>query len=386
MNEEKNGLNNQTNNTVEMPALEPRVVKPIPVTPKPVDNTTQTPATVQPAQPNPAPAQPAPAQPVGTATPAQTKEVGTVVVGKPMSNIVKPIPVGEVGTSAPQATIGGTEAPTPKKGNNPVLVVILILAIIGLVGYAVWTYVLKDMFAAKTLEGTISAENLIYSGVKKGDSIVFKSSDKLSLIVDVKDLEVQDNVGTKVTYTVREENGKEILTPSYEWLTDDGKLKIPVSILGETAIFNYRNTDSKNEIAFISADGSITKINDYAGVLKEENGLYIENSASNGFEYEVIVSRVIDGRSRKYGNLTSTIEVTQDQDNEELLEKYTAYNSEDGISICVDDAKKIPEGTTITATIKYSVKDDVLDIKNPSVSEKIDYSKYIKMNGELLCK
>ena len=381
MNEENKGLNNQTNNNVEMPALEPRVVKPIPVTPPPVDNTTQTPAPVQTAQANPAPA-----QPVGIDAPSETKEVGTVIVGKPMSNIVKPIPVGEVGTSAPQATIGGIEATPPKKGNNPVLVVILILVIIGLIGYAVWTYVLKDRFDAKTLEGTISAENLIYSGVKKGDSIVFKSSDKLSLIVDVKDLEVQDNVGTKVTYTVREENGKEVLTPSYEWLTDDGKLKIPVSILGETAIFNYRNTDSKNEIAFISADGSITKINDYAGVLKEENGLYIENSASNGFEYEVIVSRVIDGSIIKYGNLTSTIDLTQYQDNEELLEKYTAYNSEDGISICVDDAKKIPEGTTITATIKYSVKDDVLDIKNLSVSEKIDYSKYINMNGELLCK
>ena len=118
MNEQNNGLNNETNNS----EVTPRIVKPIPVESAP--ESTQAPQESAPQAPQSAPVTPTPV------TSQPEKEVGTVVVGKPMSNIIKPIPVGDVGNFAPQATIGGQEVKPEKKGNNPIVVVILILAII----------------------------------------------------------------------------------------------------------------------------------------------------------------------------------------------------------------------------------------------------------------
>ena len=382
MNEQNNGLNNETNNS----EVTPRIVKPIPVesapesTQAPQESAPQAPQESAPQAPQSAPVTPTPV------TSQPEKEVGTVVVGKPMSNIIKPIPVGDVGNFAPQATIGGQEVKPEKKGNNPVAVVILILAIIGFIGYALWTYVLKDKIGPKTLTGTINNGYLVYSKVNKGDNIIFKSSDKLTLVVNIKNLETQESVGTKVTYTIREESGKETLELPYSWLTDNGGINIPVTILGDAAIFNYRNNSGKSELAFIANDGAITKVNDYSGVLKEEEGLYIESSTTNGNTYEVVVTRVINESIIKYGNLVSEVTFPEGEDiNDEEMEKKMRYVSSDGVSICLEDSKKIPEATTVSALVTYSVKDNVLDTKNPEVSNKEEFSKFVSENSALLC-
>ena len=375
MNDENKTLNSQTENNLEMPSLAPRVVKPIPVEEASKQeaaptNVAQAQATT-PAAPNPAP----------------TSEVGTVMVGKPMSNVVKPIPVGEIGSSEPQATIGGGETPVEKKKSSPVAVVVLILALIFLVGYVLFTYVFKGKIGGDTgLVGNVSDNYLVYANVKEGNKINFKINEKLKIVVKVSKLEVQDGVGTKAYLNVSEADGTDSIDLPYVWLNDDGSLRIDYKHVGDVAIFDSNETTDAKEISIIDSEGKITKFSDFSKVLlNEEKGLLIDSYFVNDNKLEIEVTRITNTGFVKYGDLNSEVDLSQYEDNEELFQKYANYVSSDSVSICLDDYQKIPETTTVNALYTFSVSGDKLDLTNPEVSNKETFGDFYSENHDTVC-
>ncbi len=375
MNDENKTLNNQTDNNLEMPSLAPRVVKPIPVEETPKQEATPTnvaqPQGTTPAAPNPAP----------------TSEVGTVMVGKPMSNVVKPIPVGEIGSSEPQATIGGGEAPVVKKKSSPVAVVVLIIALIFLVGYVLFTYVFKGKIGGESgLVGNVSDNCLVYANVKEGNKINFKINEKLKIIVKVSKLEVQEGVGTKAYLNVSEADGTDSIDLPYVWLDDDGSLKIDYKHVGDVAIFDSNQTTDAKEISIIDSEGKITKFSDFSNVsLNEEKGLLIDTYSVNDNKLEIEVTRITNTGFVKYGDLNSEVDLSQYENNEELFQKYANYVSSDSVSICLDDYQKIPETTTVNALYTFSIKGDKLDLTNPEVSNKETFGDFYSENHDTVC-
>ena len=375
MNDENKILNNQTENNLEMPSLAPRVVKPIPVEETPKQETVPTnvaqPQGTTPAAPNPAP----------------TSEVGTVMVGKPMSNVVKPIPVGEIGSSEPQATIGGGQPPVEKKKSSPVAVVVLIIALIFLIGYVLFTYVFKGKIGGDSgLVGNVSDNYLVYANVKEGNKINFKINDKLKIVVKVSKLEVQDGVGTKAYLNVSEADGTDSIDLPYVWLDDDGSLKIDYKHVGDVAIFDSNQTTDAKEISIIDSEGKITKFSDFSKVsLNEEKGLLIDTYFVNDNKLEIEVTRITNTGFVKYGDLNSEVDLSQYEDNQELFQKYANYVSSDSVSICLDDYQKIPETTTVNALYTFSLSGDKLDLTNPEVSNKETFGDFYSENHDTLC-
>ena len=406
MNEEKKNINTQNNDNLEMPTLAPRVVKPIPVDniqqSQPTNNGTQVENTQQ-SQPtsNEVPVQSTnPSTPVQSTsvdqststtapaeTPAPENNVGTVVVGKPMSNVVKPIPVGEIGNFAPQATIGGGETPSTKKKSSPIAVVVLIVAVIFLIGYVLVTYVFKGKIGGDSgLNGLVSDTSLIYANVKEGNKINFKINDELKLVVKVNKLEVQENIGTKAYVTVSEENGSDSIELPYVWLNDDGSLKLDYQHLGDVAIFDSNNSITDKEIVIINSEGKITKLSDFSKVtLNEEKGLLIDSYFVNDNKLEIQVTRIPNTGFVKYGDLVSDVDLSQYADNEELMSKYASYVSSDSVSICLDNSKNIPEGTVVNALFTFSVKDGKLDLNNPEITNKETFSEFYNANHDVVC-
>ena len=375
MNDENKTLNNQTENNLEMPSLAPRVVKPIPVEETPKQEAAPTnvaqPQGTTPAAPNPAP----------------TSEVGTVMVGKPMSNVVKPIPVGEIGSSEPQATIGGGQPPVEKKKSSPVAVVVLIIALIFLVGYVLFTYVFKGKIGGDSgLVGNASDNYLVYANVKEGNKINFKINEKLKIVVKVSKLEVQDGVGTKAYLNVSEADGTDSIDLPYVWLDDDGSLKIDYKHVGDVAIFDSNQTTDAKEISIIDSEGKITKFSDFSKVsLNEEKGLLIDTYFVNDNKLEIEVTRITNTGFVKYGDLNSEVDLSQYEDNQELFQKYANYVSSDSVSICLDDYQKIPETTTVNALYTFSLSGDKLDLTNPEVSNKETFGDFYSENHDTLC-
>ncbi len=375
MNDENKTLNNQTENNLEMPSLAPRVVKPIPVEETPKQEAAPTNV----------------AQPQGTTpaapTPAPTNEVGTVMVGKPMSNVVKPIPVGEIGSSEPQATIGGGQPPVEKKKSSPVAVVVLIIALIFLIGYVLFTYVFKGKIGGDSgLVGNVSDNYLVYANVKEGNKINFKINDKLKIVVKVSKLEVQDGVGTKAYLNVSEADGTDSIDLPYVWLDDDGSLKIDYKHVGDVAIFDSNQTTDAKEISIIDSEGKITKFSDFSKVsLNEEKGLLIDTYFVNDNKLEIEVTRITNTGFVKYGDLNSEVDLSQYEGNEELFQKYANYVSSDSVSICLDDYQKIPETTTVNALYTFSLSGDKLDLTNPEVSNKESFGDFYSENHDTLC-
>lgn len=375
MNDENKTLNNQTENNLEMPSLAPRVVKPIPVEETPKQEATPTnvaqPQGITPAAQNPAP----------------TSEVGTVMVGKPMSNVVKPIPVGEIGSSEPQATIGGGQPPVEKKKSNPVAVVVLIIALIFLIGYVLFTYVFKGKIGGESgLVGNVSDNYLVYANVKEGNKINFKINEKLKIVVKVSKLEVQDGVGTKAYLNVSEADGTDSIDLPYVWLDDDGSLKIDYKHVGDVAIFDSNQTTDAKEISIIDSEGKITKFSDFSKVsLNEEKGLLIDTYFVNDNKLEIEVTRITNTGFVKYGDLNSEVDLSQYEGNEELFQKYANYVSSDSVSICLDDYQKIPETTTVNALYTFSLSGDKLDLSNPEVSNKETFGDFYSENHDTVC-
>ena len=256
-------MNDDTKNTngsnLEMPATVNNVVKPIPVTETPQQPAApQEPQSVSAPVVKPIPIEQAPQQvpqqgvvptPVPAAPQGEQKEVGTVMVGKPMSNIIKPIPVGDIQGVGPVATVGGGTEVVPEKKNNIVALIILIVGIIFLVGYVLFTYVLKDKIGGSTgLTGTTKNGNLVYENPKKGDKITFALTNTLKLIVTVDDLEVQESAGTKLTCSVKEADGSESVTINNVWLTDDNALNIGYSKVGNYAVIQPSSSSASLNI------------------------------------------------------------------------------------------------------------------------------------------
>ena len=382
MNEENKNIVNNENN-IEMPAandtpqtnpleqtVETKVVTPTPVesapaeTPVPVENTT----------------------PVETPAPAvPEKEVGSVVVGQPMSNVIKPIPVGDIQGSGPVASVGGGNATIePKKKSNVVSVIVLIVAILVLIGIVLFKYVFKgNINLGGGLTGTVQETELVYKGAKKGDKINFKVTEALKLILTVDEYDVQDGVGTKLTCSLKEADGSESITLTNLWLeNDNATLKVPFNKIGDYAVFT--NSVMNSELTVIAADGKLTKYNDMASYVSEEKGLNITYSSVSSDEIQIEASRKLGMGSISYGDLTTEFDYSN-MDNEEEMMKMSRYGMGEGFVYCVDDTSKVPEATTITAMFTIKLTNGKLNLDKPEVSDKIDFKTYIEENKEFDC-
>lgn len=388
MNEEnKNTVNATNDNNLEMPAMVNNVVKPIPVSEQPTrpESAPQPSApVVNPVQPEVQATTPQPTEVVPTPAPAQEvqqKEVGTVVVGKPMSNIIKPIPVGDMQGVGPVATVGGTTETAPKKKNNIVAVIILIVGIVFLIGYVLFTYVLKDKIGNSGLTGTTKNGYLVYSDPKKGDKINFELSDTLKLIVTIDELETQESIGVKASCSIKEADGTDTVAINDLWLTDDNALNIGYYKVGNYAVI--RDDSSTSNVNVIGFDGKVVKLNELSSYINEESGLTVKFSSALDDKIEIQGSRVDSNDNIKYGSVVTSVDYTTLSEEEQ--EKYSRYILGEGYNMCVDEYSKIPETATISALFTFSIKDGKIDFNTPEVTEKTDFKTYYESNKDLLC-
>ena len=406
MNEENKNIINNTNN-IEMPTtndkpqtnpldqtIETKIVTPTPVSAtsvEPTSVTSSTPVASTPVEPTPvAPSTPVASTPVEP-TPvapspidAPKKEVGSVVVGKPMSNIIKPIPVGDIQGSGPVTSVGGGTPPVDsKKKSNVISVIVLIVAVLILIGIVLFRYVFKgNINLSGELPGTVQENELVYKNAKKGDKIGFKVTDKLKLILTVDEYEVQEGVGTKLTCSLKEADGNESISLSNVWLEDDGSLRVSFNKIGDYAIIT--NSVINSELNVISSDGKLTKYNDMASYVNEEKGLIINYSSVSSDEIQIEASRKTGMGMISYGDLKTEIDYTNIQDEDEMM-KMSRYAMGEGFSFCVDDTSKIPEGTTVTAMFTIKLADGILNLDKPEVTNKIDFKSYIDENKTYEC-
>jgi hypothetical protein len=407
MNEEnKEILNNSTpeetkpETPVEMPAVAPAQAPAEPSAPvAPVQESTEPSAPAAPTNPldqtvetkrvipTPVAGTPAstPATPAASSE-APQKEVGTVVVGNPMSNVVKPIPVGDIQGSGPVATVGGGTTPAAPKGkSNIVSVIILVVAIIVLIGLVLFKYVFKgNINLAGGLTGTVQNGELIYKGAKKGDKINFKVTDNLKLVLSIDEVDVQTGVGTKITASLKEADGSDSISLTNLWLEDDNEtLKVGIKKIGEYAVISDSVLNS--DLVVIASDGKVSKFNDMASFVNEEKGLVISFSTVSDEDIQVEASRKLNMGSITYGDIVTEMDLSSIGDNEEELNKYSRYNIGEGFNICVDDTSKIPESTTVTAIFTFKLKDGKLDLSNPEISDKVDFKTYVEQDKEFEC-
>lgn len=388
MNEEnKNTVNATNDNNLEMPAMVNNVVKPIPVSEQPTQPESvpqQSAPVVNPVQAEVQAPTPQPTEVVPTPAPAQEvqqKEVGTVVVGKPMSNIIKPIPVGDMQGVGPVATVGGANETAPKKKNNIVAVIILIVGIVFLIGYVLFTYVLKDKIGNSGLTGTTKNGYLVYSDPKKGDKINFELSDTLKLIVTIDELETQENIGVKASCSIKEADGTDTVAINDLWLTDDNALNIGYYKVGNYAVI--RDDSSTSNVNVIGFDGKVVKLNELSSYINEESGLTVKFSSVLDDKIEIQGSRVDSNDNIKYGSVVTSVDYTTLSEEEQ--EKYSRYILGEGYNMCVDEYSKIPETATISALFTFSIKDGKIDFNTPEVTEKTDFKTYYESNKDLLC-
>ena len=394
MNEENK--ENLTNSNLDVNSSENNIEMPEVKTEKSV-NTEATP------QSAPAPAEPAPQNPLDKTietkrvipTPVQAapatnndtanKEVGTVVVGRPMSNIVKPIPVGDIQGSGPVATVGGGTNIEPKKKNNIVSIIVLIVAVLVLIGIILFRFVFNgNINLGGGLKGTVQGNTLIYKGVKKGEKINFEITDKLKLVLTIDELEVQDGVGTKVTCSIREADGKDSVTLTNRWLEDDNQtIKLDYNKIGDYAVIN--NSVLTSELSVISPDGTLTRFNDMSSFVNEEKGLVINFSSVTSSEIQIEATRATGMGSIVYGDLKTEIDYDKISENEDEMSKYSRYSLGDGFIMCIDDISKLPETTTINALFTFKLVDGKIDLTKPEVSDKVDFKTYYETNKETEC-
>jgi len=398
MNEEnKNIINNENN--VEMPVandapqapanpldqtITPKIVTPTPVEAAP------TPAPAESPAPAPAPAEsptpvvtPAPAAPVTPAVEPQ-KEVGSVVVGKPMSNIIKPIPVGDIQGSGPVASVGGGNGINePKKKSNVVSIIVLIVAVLVLIGIILFKYVFNGKInLSGTLTGTVQTDALVYKDAKKGDKITFSVTDTLKLILTIDEYEVQEGVGTKVTCSLKEADGSESVSLSNIWLENDNvTLKVPFNKVGNYAVLT--NSITSSEFSVISPEGKVTKYNDMASYVNEESGLIVNYINATSDEIQIEASRKTGIGALKYGTLITEIDYSTE--NEDEFSKFSRYSVGDGFIYCLDDTSKIPEGTTVNASFTIKLTDGKLNLDNPTVSDKTDFKTFLEQSIDTDC-
>ena len=398
MNEENKNIVNNENN-VEMPATKdtPQInpldqtIETKRVIPTPVEAAPATPAAPEtPAASAPeTPAAPAPVTPVASApetpAPAPEKEVGSVVVGKPMSNIVKPIPVGDIQGSGPVASVGGgNSSDTPKKKSNVASVVILVIALLVLIGIVLFKYVFKgNINLGGGLTGTVQENELVYKGAKKGDKINFKVTDALKLVLTIDEYDVQEGIGTKLTCSIKEADGSESITLSNLWLEkDNSTLKISYNKLGDYAVF--ANSVMNTDLTIISPDGKLTKFNDMSSYINEEKGLIVNYSSASNEEIQIEASRKLGIGSISYGDVKTEIDYTNIEDEEEMF-RMSRYGSGEGFAYCVDDISKIPEGATITAVFSIKLTAGKLNLDKPEVTDKVDFKSFLEENKEFDC-
>ncbi|MBP5683982.1 MAG: hypothetical protein J6X02_01845 [Bacilli bacterium] len=394
MNEENK--ENLTNSNLDVNSSENNIEMPEVKTEKSV-NTEATP------QSAPAPAEPAPQNPLDKTietkrvipTPVQAapatnndtanKEVGTVVVGRPMSNIVKPIPVGDIQGSGPVATVGGGTNIEPKKKNNIVSIIVLIVAVLVLIGIILFRFVFNgNINLGGGLKGTVQGNTLIYKGVKKGEKINFEITDKLKLVLTIDELEVQDGVGTKVTCSIREADGKDSVTLTNRWLEDDNQtIKLDYNKIGDYAVIN--NSVLTSELSVISPDGTLTRFNDMSSFVNEEKGLVINFSSVTSSEIQIEATRATGMGSIVYGDLKTEIDYDKISENEDEMSKYSRYSLGDGFIMCIDDISKLPETTTINALFTFKLVDGKIDLTKPEVSDKVDFKTYYETNKDTEC-
>lgn len=390
MNEENKNIVNNENN-VEMPVANDapqaptnpldQTITPKMVTPTPVE---AAPAPASAPAESPAPAvTPAPAAPVAPAAESQ-KEVGSVVVGKPMSNIIKPIPVGDIQGSGPVASVGGGNASIePKKKSNVVSVIVLIVAILVLIGIILFKYVFNGKInLSGTLTGTVQTDALVYKGAKKGDKITFGVTDTLKLILTIDEYEVQEGVGTKVACSIKEADGSESVSLSNIWLENDNvTLKVPFNKVGNYAVLT--NSITSSELSVISPEGKVTKYNDMASYVNEESGLIISFTSATTDEIQIEASRETGMGALKYGTLKTEIDYSTE--NEDELSKFSRYSVGDGFIYCLDNTSKIPEGTTVNASFTIKLTDGKLNLDNPTVSDKTDFKTFLEQSKDIEC-
>ena len=319
------------------------------------------------------------------AAPAANKEVGTVVVGRPMSNIVKPIPVGDIQGSGPVATVGGGTNIEPKKKNNIVSIIVLIVAVLVLIGIVLFRFVFNgNINLGGGLKGTVQGNTLIYKGVKKGEKIHFEITDKLKLVLTIDELEVQDGVGTKVTCSLREADGKDSVTLTNRWLEDDNQtIKLDYNKIGDYAVIN--NSVLTSELSVISPDGTLTRFNDMSSFVNEEKGLVINFSSVTSSEIQIEATRATGMGSIVYGDLKTEIDYDKISENEDEMSKYSRYSLCDGFIMCIDDISKLPETTTINALFTFKLVDGKIDLTKPEVSDKVDFKTYYETNKDTEC-
>ena len=367
----------QTNNvTLEVaPQVTPEPAPAAPAPQNPLDKTIETKRVI-----------PTPVQATSTANNDTTnKEVGTVVVGSPMSNIVKPIPVGDIQGSGPVATVGGGTNIEPKKKNNIVSIIVLIVAVLVLIGIILFRFVFNgNINLVGGLTGTVQGNTLIYKGVKKGDKINFEVTDKLKLVLTIDELEVQDGVGTKVTCSIREADGKDSVTLTNRWLEDDNEtIKIDYNKIGDYAVIN--NSVLSSELSVISSDGTLTRLNDMSSFVNEEKGLVINFSAVTSSEIQIEATRATGMGSIVYGDLKTEIDYDKISENEDEMYKYSRYSLGDGFIMCIDDISKLPETATISALFTFKLVDGKIDLSKPEVSDKVDFKTYYETNKDTEC-
>lgn len=383
---------NSSNNSVEMPEVKTETSvtpeaapqsTPAPAAPAPVEPAPQNPLdkTIETKRVIPTPVQAPPAANNDTAN----KEVGTVVVGRPMSNIVKPIPVGDIQGSGPVATVGGGTNIEPKKKSNIVSIIVLIVAVLVLIGIILFKFVFNgNVNLGGGLKGTVQGNTLIYKGVKKGEKINFEVTDKLKLVLSIDELEVQDGVGTKVTCSIREADGKDSVTLTNRWLEDDNEtIKLDYNKIGDYAVIN--NSVLTSELSIISPDGTLTKFNDMSSFVNEEKGLTINFSAVTSSEIQIEATRATGMGSITYGDLKTEIDYDKISENEEEMSKYSRYSLGDGFIMCIDDISKLPETTTISALFTFKLVDGKIDFTKPEVSDKVDFKTYYETNKDTEC-
>ncbi len=375
MNEEnKNIINNENN--VEMPVAKNTPQAPV----NPLDQT------IAPKRVIPTPVEAAPAaQPtVAPSTPAPEKEVGSVVVGKPMSNIIKPIPVGDIQGSGPVASVGGGNVTVePKKKSNVVSIIVLIVAVLVLIGIILFRYVFNGSFNLnKEITGTVQDNYLVYKGAKKGDKINFKVTDSLKLVLTIDEYDVQDGIGTKLSCSLKETDGSESLNLTNLWLEDDNvTLKVPFNKVGDYAVFS--NSVLNTDLTIISADGKLTKFTDMSSFVKEEKGLVVTYATVTSNEIQFEASRKIGTGVIAYGDLKTELNLSSDS--EEDVDKFTQYSMGDGFIYCLDDVSKVPEETTINATFSLKLTNGKIDLDKPETTSKIDFKTYLETNKEFEC-
>ncbi len=379
MNEEnKNIVNNE--NTVEMPK-----VNDTPET-NPLEHTIETKRVIPtPVEATPAPAsQETAASAPATQEPAPQKEVGSVMVGKPMSNIIKPIPVGDIQGSGPVASVGGGTTPVvAKKKSSVVSVIVLIVALLVLIGIVLFKYVFKGNINIGGLNGTVQENELVYKGAKKGDKINFKVTDSLKLVLTIDEYEVQSGVGTKLKCSLKEADGSESVTLSNIWLEDDNvTLKVPFDKVGDYAVLT--NSVMNSDLTIISADGKVSKFTDMASYVNEEKGLIVSYSSVSSEGIQIEASRKTGIGVISYGDLITEIDYSNIEDEDQIM-RMSRYGRGEGFIYCVDDISKIPEETTIEAIFTFKLTDGKLNLDKPEVGDKIDFKTYLEENKEFDC-